>query len=146
MGGGFAVGTATGLVAAIFQILFFSHLPIYMSFPTVAFASLMGSIGATLATQPTEEEVLINFYKETRPFGAWSRFKNKINPHLQEDIKGENRRDILNLCLAIPWQISLFLTPMNFIMHNWIPGIYWLVLFLSLSICLYLRWYKALPA
>ena len=118
-GYGFAIGTAAGMAAAIVQKLFFPDITEYLIFATVIFSSLLATVIATLLTSPTDEETLVNFYKKTRPFGLWKPVSALIDLKKFTLIKKENRRDIIAICFALPWQIVLFLTGMTVILKRW---------------------------
>jgi len=144
-GWGFTAGIAAGVLVSIFQRLFLPSWPIYYSFGIIVLASLTALLIATFLTSPTEKSTLTNFYRHTRPFGAWGMIRNGVGPGLLKGIKSENRRDFSNLFLAIPWQICLFLTPMYLVVHDFLPGIICLILLALLSVVLYFRWYRVLP-
>ncbi|UCE08842.1 MAG: sodium:solute symporter, partial [bacterium] len=68
-GYGYAIGTVGGMLAAIIQRAFFSDVPEYVAFSFASGVSLIFMIIGTLLTTSTDESVLKNFYKRTRPFG-----------------------------------------------------------------------------
>ena len=107
-------------------------------------SSLIGMIIGTFASKPTDENVLIEFYKRTRPFGFWGPVREKINQEKLSEINKENRRDILSTFMAVPWQVVLFLTSMSIILKRW-DQFGWLLLFLIiLSTGLYFNWFRHL--
>ena len=78
-GYGFAVGTLFGMIAAILTKAFGGPLPEYTSFLIASGSSLLGCIIGTYYTKPTDDEVLFNFYKITRPFGFWNKVRNQLS-------------------------------------------------------------------
>ena len=143
-GMGFAAGTVAGMAAAVIQRIFLPDIPEYFSFSIATSASLIGMIIGTYAAKPTDEKVLFEFYKRTRPFGFWGPVRNKIAASTMEMINRENRRDILSTVMAVPWQIVLFLTGMTIIYKRW-DEFFWLVLILAaLSTGLYFKWFRHL--
>ena len=145
-GMGFAAGTVAGMVAAVIQRIFLPDIPEYFSFSIATSASLIGMIIGTYATKPTDEKVLFEFYKRTRPFGFWGPVRKKIAASTMEKINKENRRDILSTFMAVPWQVVLFLTGMTIIYKRW-DEFFWLALILAaLSTGLYFNWFRHLSA
>ncbi|MCK5330342.1 MAG: sodium:solute symporter, partial [Candidatus Marinimicrobia bacterium] len=92
-GYGFAIGTVSGMVAAIiFKTIAPAGVTEYTMFMVSSSMSLIGTILGTLFTSPTDEKTLLNFYKITRPFGAWKRFKAQLSIDQQTGIDSENKR------------------------------------------------------
>ncbi|GAB4289354.1 MAG: Na+:solute symporter [Oscillatoriaceae cyanobacterium] len=143
-GYGFALGTLTGMAAAIITKLLGIPLPEYANFLVPSGCSLLGCLLGTLLTPPTDTAVLDNFYKVTRPFGFWNPIRQQLPPNIQAKIKSENTRDIVATLIAVPWQLVLFMTGMMFVMKQWDNfGVLLLVLIL-LSIGLYFTWFRHL--
>ncbi len=145
-GYGFAAGTAAGMIAAVLQRIFLPEIPEYYAFTIATVSSLAGMIIGTYAATPTDESVLLEFYKRTRPFGFWGPIRKKIQSETLNQINKENRRDILSTFLAVPWQVVLFLTGMAVILKRW-DQFTWLALILAaLSIGLYFNWFRHLSS
>ena len=145
-GYGFAAGTVAGMVAAVLQRIFLPDIPEYFSFLIATSASLLGMIWGTYAAEPTDEHVLLEFYKRTRPFGFWGPIRKKIDSQKISEINKENRRDILSTFLAVPWQIVLFLTGMAFIFKRWDEFLWLLIILVALSTGLYFNWFRHLSS
>ncbi|MBN2279348.1 MAG: sodium:solute symporter [Candidatus Marinimicrobia bacterium] len=145
-GFGFALGTLGGMIAAIVQKLVFPNWPDYIIFTFTSGISLIATITGTFLTQPTDDVVLLNFYKKTRPFGFWDRVRCKIPSDKLQQINSENRRDIIAVIFAVPWQLALFLTVMMTMMERWDLFGLLLVLFLFLSFGLYWFWFRHLSS
>lgn len=143
-GWGFAIGTGVGIIAAVIQRLAFPNAPEYVSFSFASGLSLIGTIVGTLLTRPTDNEVLFNFYKTTRPFGFWGHIRKRIPSHVIGKINNENRRDIVSVILAVPWQLALFMLWMMVIMKRWDSVLILLVLLALLSVGLYFTWFRHL--
>ena len=107
-------------------------------------ASLLGSVLGTLLTAPTDEETLFRFYKVTRPFGAWGRFKALLHTDNQGEVDRENRRDIVSIFMAVPWQIVFFLFMMSLAFKTWNNVAILGLMFAVLSLGLYFTWYRHL--
>jgi len=143
-GYGYAIGTVGGMLAAIAQKAYFPNVPEYVSFSFASGVSLVSMIVGTYLTPPTEEAVLNNFYKRTRPFGFWAHIKNVLPATTLQQVNRENRRDIIATFFAVPWQVVLFLAMMMIVMQRW-DTFGWLLFILAiLSIGLYHFWFKHL--
>ncbi len=143
-GYGFAIGTAMGMLAAIFQRFFMHDVPEYVAFSFASIISLLGTIIGTYATKPTDEMVLSEFYKKTRPFGLWGHFRKQIPSTAMEKVNKENRRDIISTFMAVPWQLTLFMMWMMLIMRRWNQFGLLLGLLFILSVGLYFAWFRHL--
>jgi SSS family solute:Na+ symporter len=143
-GYGFAIGTVAGMVAAVVQKLLFPGVPEYVAFTIASGSSLLGLIIGTYATQPTDENVLLDFYKRTRPFGLWGRIRKSIPDNIMSKVNAENRRDIISVCMAVPWQLVLFLSMMMIILRRWDSFSWLLIILVALSAGLYYFWFRHL--
>lgn len=144
-GWGFAIGTMSGMVAAIvFKSLAIEGVTEYNMFAVSTSISFLGTILGTLFTKPTEETTLQYFYNKTRPFGTWSRFKSNLTPREIIAVEKENRRDIFSTILAVPWQVAFFLLMMSIIFKTWGNVLVLGGIFIGLTIALYFTWFKHL--
>lgn len=143
-GYGFAAGTVAGILAAVIQRAFLPDIPEYFAFIIATVSSLVGMIIATYATKPTDESVLFEFYRRTRPFGYWGPIKERLSPSVIEQIDQENRRDKISAFFAVPWQLVLFLTGMAIIMKSWDQFGWLLLILVALSAGLYFNWFRHL--
>jgi len=145
-GGGFAIGTVAGLVGAALQRGLFPELDERLQFLIMGGIGFLGAVAGTYLTKPTDERVLESFYKTTRPFGIWGRLKRKMPPELRAEMTREHRNDILALPFAVGLQITLFLLPMQLVVHTF--KTFWST-FIIFFVCLtgmYFFWYRNLPA
>jgi Na+/proline symporter len=143
-GYGFTAGTVFGMGAAIIQKLFFPDATEYLSFALLLVSSFSATIIVTLLTEQTNKETLIKFYKTTRPFGFWEPIKSVLPEEKKIQINSENRRDIIAICFALPWQIVLFLTGMTVILKRFDLFGYLIVILIGLSLGLYYFWFRHL--
>ncbi len=143
-GYGFAAGTAAGMIAAIVQKAVFPDIPEYAAFGFNASISLVFMIITTYLTSPTEKPVLDNFYRITRPFGFWNPVRSSFSEKTLEQINAENFRDRIALCMAVPWQIVLFLTLMMIVMQRLDNFLILFSLLIVLSVGLYFFWFRHL--
>jgi len=143
-GYGFAIGTAVGMTAAVLTKAFAGPIPEYTSFLIASGSSLAGCILGTLLTPATENYVLENFYRVTRPFGFWSHIRGSLPKAVQSKVNQENRRDIIATFFAVPWQVVLFLTGMMIVMKQWTNVLNLGFLLILLSAGLYWFWFRHL--
>ncbi len=145
-GYGYAGGTLVGMTLAIIQQAFVPELAEIWSFALVGSATFVSCIIISLVTEATDEEVLLTFYKETKPFGFWNAVRDRLSSTALEPINAENRRNIWGIIIAVPWQLTLFLTTMMFVTKEWPTFFTLLSICTALSIALYFVWYRHLPA
>tara|TARA_Y100000590_G_C15736003_1_gene1018588 strand:+ start:739 stop:2529 length:1791 start_codon:yes stop_codon:yes gene_type:complete len=143
-GYGFAIGTAVGMTAAVLTKTFAGPIPEYTSFLIASGSSLVGCILGTLLTPVTDNSVLENFYRVTRPFGFWGHIRNSLPKAVQLKVNQENRRDIIATFFAVPWQVVLFLTGMMIVMKQWSNVLNLAFLLILLSVGLYWFWFRHL--
>ena len=143
-GYGFAIGTVFGMVSAITTKILASNIAEYNSFLIASGSSLIGCLLGTFFTKPTEETVLVNFYKITRPFGFWNQVRSKLDSSIVVKINQENRRDIIAIFFAVPWQVVLFLTGMMIVLKQWTNFISLFGILVILSFGLYWFWFRHL--
>lgn len=130
-GGGFAIGTITGLIGAVLMRvgqMYGSDISPLMNqvfnnpgsqfFITMGFG-LLGTVAGTYLTRPTDQNVLQHFYTTTRPFGLWGSLKNTLAPDVKEKMQKEHRRDIAALPFAVVWQVTLFMLPMQLLIKSY---------------------------
>ncbi|MEO2049656.1 MAG: hypothetical protein ABGX16_24115 [Pirellulales bacterium] len=143
-GYGFAIGMAVGLIAAVLTKLLGSGLPEYTSFMIASGSLLAGCLGGTFLTAPTDNRVLERFYKVTRPFGLWDSIRETLPPATLMEIHAENRRDIIALLFAVPWQMILFLAGMMIVLKQWSNAATLVVLLIPITAGLYWFWFRHL--
>ncbi|GJQ64811.1 MAG: sodium:solute symporter [Melioribacteraceae bacterium] len=143
-GYGFAAGIAGGMITALVQKFYFGNIEEYYFFLTVSGVSLSSTIIVTFLTQPTPQTILLDFYKKTRPFGFWGPVKGNLDVKLSDNINKENRRDIISVIIAVPWQLVLFMTGMTLIMKRWDLFFILAAVLPILTILLYFNWFRHL--
>jgi len=153
-GGGFAIGTTVGLIAAVLNRQIWALLTRFFDlgeindwklFVLMLVIGLIATIIGTYLTRPTDKKVLENFYKTTRPFGFWGHMKPVLSPDVRAAMTKEHRNDLLALPFTLGWQITLFLLPMQLIIRSF--DVFWIT-FAVFVICLtgmYFFWYRNLP-
>jgi Na+/proline symporter len=143
-GYGFAFGCIAGMIAALVQKIIAPNVPEYFAFIATTLSSLIGMLIGTYISPPTDEKVLVQFYKTTRSFGFWGPIKKQLAPATIQKIDTENRRDKIATFFAVPWQVVLFLTGMAFMMKRWDQFGWLAVMLVALSAGLYYYWFRHL--
>ena len=143
-GFGFAASTGAGLIVAIGFRLALPDLPLFITFPTTWFLSLVTGIVVSLATPPTAPSVLEHFWKQIRPFGFWRRVRTTIEQAQVSIAAKENRRDIINIPFAIAWHLSGVVMVISLLLHKWDTLLYGGIVWLASAVWLYFRWYRRL--
>jgi hypothetical protein len=122
------------------------HIPEYAAFFAVSSISLIALVVVTLLTPPTPPVVLSEFYRITKPFGFWKHVHRGFDASFMAGIKASNSRDILAVCVAVPWQMTLFLFMMMIVLKEWSHVVWLGGLLAVLSFALYHLWFKRLVA
>lgn len=144
-GYGYAGGTILGMTLAILQQVFIPELAEIWSFAIIGSTTFVACIVISLLTEPTSREVLDTFFRETKPFGFWNAVRDRIDNDVLEPIREENNRNIWGIVLAVPWQLTLFLTTMMFVTKRWPTFFVLLAICTTLSIAIYFVWFRHLP-
>jgi len=110
----------------------------------VAVSAVSAFIG-TMCTKPENDETLIKFYKNVRPWGWWGRIRDLV---LESDPSFQPNRDCarnwVNIVVGIVWQLSIFTTPIYLVTRNW--QYFWpsLAVFAATITFLKFNWYDKL--
>ncbi|MBM3311507.1 MAG: sodium:solute symporter [Candidatus Aminicenantes bacterium] len=143
--GGFALGTLSGLTAALLQRTFIPQMPEPRQFAYVSLVGLVGSIAGTFLTPKTSAGVVENFYKTTRPFGFWKPLRGSVPADVAAAMAREHKFDLLSLPFALAWQFTMLMLPMQLMIREWrAAAVSGSVLVAALA-GLYVFWYKKLP-
>ena len=144
-GYGYFWGMVAGLLfSGVIPFLFPNTQPIYI-FPFTFLFSFVASVIASLTTPAEPDEILIEFYKNVRPWGFWKPIYRKlktIHPEAKEN--KEFGKDMLNSFTGIIWQLTLVLMPIYFLLHNKRNLYISLFVFVMTSIFLKYNWYNKL--
>ncbi len=150
-GYGFAFGTGGGIIAALIVDLALG-MPLHTGFPTIVVISLVTCVGASLATPPTEDAVLVRFYTQVNPWGFWKPVIDKavdageLTWKEAADQLWEKINDGIALCMAVPFQMFMLLFGMALVFHDW-PKVGFFAIAGSLcGIGLYFFWFKGLKS
>lgn len=119
-GYGYFWGMVSGLVAAmVIPFLFPNILELYL-FPVFLIFSLIGAILGTLKYPPTNERVLMDFYRNVRPWGFWQPIHRRVVEE-DPDFKANNDfwRDMFNIAVGIVAQTTLVIIPFYLILGRY---------------------------
>jgi hypothetical protein len=110
-------------------------LALYL-FPLLLLVSLAGCIIGTYSAPPTEEAVLLEFYKNVKPWGFWKPIKNKlIAQNITVKDTSNFKSDMFNVFVGTVAQTALVIMPMYLVFNKTTPL---LISSLVLIICLIL--------
>lgn len=115
------------------------------AFPVIFVISIIGCIVATLMTKPESDEVLMNFYRNVRPWGFWKPVHQKVIK-LDPNFKANKdfKRDMFNILIGIVWQVTLMAAPVFLIIHEYTSLTVSVVLMVITSIILKFNWWDKL--
>jgi Na+/proline symporter len=145
-GEGFAIGTFVGMIIAILQRMLFPDVVEWVQFLVVSGITLFAIILTTYLTKPTDEKVLEHFYLTTRPFGFWKPYKKLLNDRSRIKMEKEHLNDLISLPFILVAQITLFLLPMQLIIHTY--QTFWITFtfFIISLVGIYWFWYRNLSS
>jgi solute:Na+ symporter, SSS family len=144
-GHGYFWGMVSGLAAAMFiPILFPSVLQLYL-FPVFLIISIAGCVFGTYMYPATDDETLMNFYKNVRPWGFWKPIHDKVVA-LDPDFKRNKdfKRDMFNIMVGVVAQTVLVILPFYVIVGQYTALTITVVI---LAVCMFLLkkyWYDHL--
>jgi Na+/proline symporter len=142
---GMACGFLAGGGGALLQRFLYPSMPEFWQFLVMTVLSFAGTIIASLLTEPLPDDVTRRFYLTTRPFGFWKPFRDALPANVRAAWRREHRNDLIATAVALVWQVSLFMLPMQFLTHNW-PAFFCIAPVLAVSsVGLYFFWWKNLP-
>lgn len=143
---GMAAGIFMGGFGAVLQRFVAPGMSEIWQFVIMTSLSFAGVVFVSLLTPETPKNVLDHFYKTTRPFGFWKPFWSDLKSDEKVAWAREHRNDIISTVVALGWQISFLLLPMQFLTRN-AQG-FWTTLPVFSITCfgLYWFWWRNLPS
>jgi Na+/proline symporter len=118
-GYGYFGGMLAGLIGSTFLPIIFPETPPIYLFPVLLIFSLAGCFSGILLFPPESDEVLIHFYKKTRPWGFWKPIISKIRQTEPSFIENKTLgKDTINVVIGIIWQMSQVVLPMYFMLRH----------------------------
>jgi SSS family solute:Na+ symporter len=170
-GWGYAIGTIVGLVAAmavpfgpklsawlvhtaaaaegsrLVAVLDNVNRP-YISFPLVCTISLIATLAATLLTRPTEQPLLVSFYRNVRPFGLWGHIR-RLSGLSATELQAPSESTALALLNTLVGAVAIlgaYLAPMYLVGHWHVEALVASVVAVAAMTVLYFTWYRTLPS
>ena len=149
-GYGYFYGMSTGIIGAMIvpalieKYLGHSVNALY-TFPIILVLSIAGCLLGTFLSKPDDEETLLKFYKNVRPWGFWGPIRAKA---MGEDALFKPNldfgRDCFNVVVGIVWQMTLVTLPIYLVLRrwDWVGGIF--ALLAGTSVILKFNWYDKL--
>lgn len=142
-GYGYFWGMVSGLASALLVSMLLPELQLLYAFTLILAISLIFSIAASLMTEADGEDVLKEFYKNVRPWGAWKKIHDLVLLDDPEFInKSSWKRDSLNIINGIIWQLSLVLMPIYLVIKKFDNFTIALVIMVITSVLLKKFWYN----
>jgi Na+/proline symporter len=146
---GFFWGMLAGIVPAIALAVLKSFgvlkgLDLYY-WPLLFLLSMAGSVIGSLATPPTDEDTLLAFYKNVRPWGFWKPVHRKVirqDPSFQGN--KNFRRNMFNVVLGIIGQLCLTVLPMYIVLWLKLPLLITAIILLTIILILKKTWWDRL--
>jgi hypothetical protein len=144
-GYGYFSGMLSGILMAIIYPRLFPDLSAIDAFPFIFFGSTLIAIITSLLTKPTDEKVLIDFYRSVKPWGFWGPIKEKV---IAQDQNFEKPDSILltitSLAVGIVWQVSIASIPVYAVLQMWRAFAIAITVFVVCSLILKVTWYDRL--
>jgi Na+/proline symporter len=150
-GYGYFYGMLTGILSAMITPPAYEKIvghavsnALYL-IPIILLISAAGCLLGTLTTQPEDETILMNFYKNVRPWGFWGPIRDRV---MKEDSSfqpnGDFSRDCGNVLVGIVWQLSMVAMPIYIVLRQWEWVAAIVALFVVTSTILKFNWYDKL--
>lgn len=148
---GMIAGILAGFVPVIFPQItealfpsFAEDIRVLLFFPFILVISTIGCLAGTYARPATDEKVLIEFYKNVKPWGFWKPIYKKIQ-ETEKDFE-ENKhfwRDMFNVAIGIITQTAIVSLPIYIVIQQWMPiGLVLGIIAIGVIILKYTWWDK----
>ncbi|RIH63938.1 sodium:solute symporter [Mariniphaga sediminis] len=140
-GYGYFWGMLAGLAGSTIKFLFFPATPDIYLFPIILIMASAGSFLGCLFTKPVDDDTLIEFYKNVRPWGWWKPVYLKAKKKYPGITKNKDLpRDAFNIVIGIIWQTVLITAPVYFVLRKPQGVLISLAVFILTSIILKFNW------
>jgi SSS family solute:Na+ symporter len=144
-GWGYFCGMIAGIGGAIALLAMPDVRPLE-AFPALMLISLAGAVIGSLSTQPEREDVLIDFYVRTRPWGFWEPIRRRAQQRYPDlEPNRDFVYDAFNVVIGIVWQTSFVVLPVYVVIQHWREAIICAALIALTSTILKRTWYDRLP-
>ncbi len=144
-GYGFFWGMVSGLAASLILPKAMPDASFLTTFPIIFSISTLGSFLGCFLTKPEDDDILIRFYKNVRPWGFWKPVYKKlieIDPGFKRNTAFG--RDMLNSLVGIIWQMSLTVMPVALVIREYSMMWTFVGIFVITSVILKFNWFDKL--
>lgn len=148
-GYGYFAGMIAGMAAAIIPVLIAIAMGVSINNLTILLMSLsvstLASVLVCMMTPPEDDRVLMQFYRDVRPWGFWTPILEKLrarHPAIQR-----NRNffmDMGNIGVGIIWQLTLMVIPICLIIRAFNTMWYAIIVLAVTSVIMKFTWYDRL--
>jgi len=143
-GYGYFWGMVTGIAGAL-ALLWMPGVSPLQAFPFILLISVLGSMAGSLLTKPQDEDVLIDFYVRTRPWGFWGPVRQAaMHRHPNFEPNRDLGWDLFNIIVGIVWQTAFMALPIYVVIREWRSAIACGATILVASTILKHTWYDRL--
>jgi Na+/proline symporter len=121
------------------------EFPGLYAFFVTAPISWIASIVVCLLTPPESDEVLMDFYRNVRPWGNWNPIRQKVQEKYPEfKVNRDFGWDMFNVTIGIIWQLQLMVAPICLVIREW--PTFWIstVVLVITSVIMKFTWYDRL--
>jgi solute:Na+ symporter, SSS family len=143
---GVFVGMALSLGQVVFEYLSGQSVPLYVGFPVIALISTVVCVVVAMASEPTDNDTLVHFYRNVQPAGAWGKVKAEV---LRREpgftVETPFRIDALNTILALIGITCLYVSTLYLVLHRHGTAAALFAITAAMAAILYFTWYKRLP-
>jgi hypothetical protein len=108
---------------------------------------MIGCLVGTWLTRPTDESILVGFFRSVRPFGLWGPIRSRCGLSSEElnDPAESPSLAVANLVLSSVVILGVYLAPMYLVGHWHTQALCCLGGALAAAVALYFTWYRNLP-
>jgi Na+/proline symporter len=144
-GWGYFYGMVAGIAGALALLVLPYEIQPLQAFPILMLISAIGAVGASLLSRPENEDVLVDFYTRTRPWGWWGPIQaaaQRRDPSFQPN--RDFGWDAFNVIVGIVWQTAFVALPIYVVIHMWREAGICLAIIAVTSAILKRTWYDRL--
>jgi solute:Na+ symporter, SSS family len=142
---GMIAGTIGAMVVPYVWERLYPETNTLYAFPAILVLSIVGCFVGTLLTSPEDDEVLMTFYRNVRPWGFWGPVREMV---LKRDPQFEPNRNfrnnMFNVAVGIVWQLTLTVLPVYIVIREWEWAVGTLCVLVITSSVLKFTWYDKL--
>ncbi len=145
-GWGYTAGILSGLFSSLLQAAFFPKAPMFVYFPVIVGISTVASVAASLLTKPTDESVLVNFYRTVKPGGFWGPIRERAGEPKSSPSDAPFLLDLFNALVGMALFLGLYMAGVYLILHRFGKCLFWTSVAAVSGLILNFSWAKNLPS